>query len=150
MDGYGKRVLIVDDDHHARFLLGTLLEHAGYTVVPACDGRAALIELHKRHFDAVVTDYRMPFLNGIELLRQIQIHYPQMPVILASGAFPDSDELFQLDCQPFGRLRKPYDTRLLLRLVRSAVGRQRVACEDAAEYQPTADLAADGCRGTDK
>ena len=81
MDGYGKRVLIVDDDHHARFLLGALLEHSGYTVVPACDGRAALNELHKRHFDAVVTDYRMPFLNGIELLQQIHIHYPQIPVI---------------------------------------------------------------------
>ncbi len=88
MDGYGKRVLIVDDDHHARFLLAALLEHSGYTVVPACDGCAALNELDKRHFDAVVTDYRMPFLNGIELLEQIQIHYPQIPVIIASGSFP--------------------------------------------------------------
>jgi DNA-binding NtrC family response regulator len=133
MDGYGKRILVVDDDHHARFLVGALLDHAGYTVVPACDGRAALIELHKRHFDAVVTDYRMPFLNGIELLRQIHLHYPRMPVILASGAFPDSAKLVQSDCQPFGRIRKPYDNHLLLGLIRSAVDRHRVACEDAAE-----------------
>ena len=135
MDGYGKRILIVDDDHHARFLLGALLDHAGYTVVPACDGRAALIELHKRRFDAVVTDYRMPGLNGIELLQQIKIQYPQMPVILVSGAFPDSDELFQFDYQPFGRLRKPYDNHALLGLIRSAVDRHRVASEDTDEYQ---------------
>lgn len=127
MDGSGKRVLVVDDDHHARFLLEALLDHAGYTVVPACDGQAALAELHKRHFDAVITDYRMPFLNGIELLQQIHIHYPQLPVILASGSLPAPDEPFLSDCQPFGWVRKPYDTRLLLRLVRSAVDRQCVA-----------------------
>jgi len=136
MDGSGKRVLVVDDDHHARFLLEALLDHAGYTVVPACDGRAALTELHKRHFDAVVTDYRMPFLNGIELLRLIQIHYPQIPVILASGSLPVLDEPFLSDCRPFGWLRKPYDKGLLLELVRSAVGRQRVVSEATARYQP--------------
>jgi len=68
MDGYGKRVLVVDDDHHARFLIGALLDYAGYTVVPACDGLAALNELSKRHFDVVVTDFHMPVLSGIELL----------------------------------------------------------------------------------
>jgi len=123
MDGSGKRVLIVDDDHHARFLLEALLDHAGYTGVPACDGRAALIEVHKRHFDAVITDYRMPFLNGIELLRQIHIQYPQIPVILASGSLPAPDEPLLSDCRPFGWLRKPYDNGLLLELVRSAVDR---------------------------
>lgn len=143
MDGYGKRVLIVDDDHHARFLLGALLEHSGYAVVPACDGRAALNELHKRHFDAVVTDYRMPILNGIELLQQIHIYYPQIPVIIASGSFPLPDELVQSDCQPLGWLRKPYDNRLLLDLVRSAVDRQQVTCEDAVECQPIADVQGD-------
>ena len=128
---HGKRVLVVDDDHHARFLLGALLDHAGYTVVPACDGRAALTELHKRRFDAVVTDYRMPFLNGIELLRLIQIHYPHVPVILASGSLPLPDEPFLSDCRPFGWLRKPYDNNLLLELVLSAVERQSVICKDA-------------------
>lgn len=143
MDGYGKRVLIVDDDHHARFLLGALLEHSGYTVVPACDGRAALNELHKRHFDAVVTDYRMPFLNGIELLQQIHIHYPQIPVIIASGSFPFPDELVPSDCRPLGWLRKPYENRLLLELVRSAVDGQQIACENVVEGQAMADVQED-------
>lgn len=140
MDGYGKRVLVVDDDHHARFLLGALLDHAGYTVVPACDGRAAMNELHKRYFDAVVTDYRMPFLNGIELVRQIHIHYPRTPVILVSGSLPAPDELLSSDCRPIGWLQKPYVNGLLLKLVRSAVDRQRVACEAAVEYRPIGDV----------
>ena len=140
MDGYGKRVLIVDDDHHARLLLGALLEHSGYAVAPACDGRAALNELHKRHFDAVVTDYRMPILNGIELLQQIHIHYPQIPVIIASGSFPLPDELVQSDGQPLGWLRKPYDNHRLLALVQAAVDRQQAAGEDAVECQPRAEV----------
>jgi DNA-binding NtrC family response regulator len=127
MDGSGKRILVVDDDHHARFLLEALLDHAGYTVVPACDGRAALIELHKRHFDAVITDYRMPVLNGIELLRQIHIQYPHIPVIIASGSLPIPEEPSLSECRPFGWLRKPYDKTVLLRLVRSAVDRECVA-----------------------
>ena len=130
MDGSGKRVLVVDDDHHARFLLGALLDHAGYAVIPACDGRAALAELHKRPFDAVITDYRMPFMNGIELLRRIHIHYPQIPVILASGSLPAPDEPTLSECRPFGRLRKPYDNGLLLQLVRSAVDRTCVASKE--------------------
>ena len=129
MDGSRKRVLVVDDDHHARFLLEALLNHAGYTVVPACDGRAALTELHHRHFDAVITDYRMPFLNGIELLRQMHMQFPQIPVILASGSIP----AFLSDCRPFGWLRKPYDISMLLRLVRSAVDRQCVACMNISQ-----------------
>ena len=139
MDGHGKRILIVDDDHHARFLLGALLHHAGYTVVSACDGRAALTKLRMQQFDAVMTDYRMPFLNGIELLRSIHVQYPSIPVILMSGSLPVSNELLPSDCQPIGWLKKPYDKSLLLELVRVAVDRQPAACERQVRYQPTVD-----------
>jgi DNA-binding NtrC family response regulator len=141
MDGDGKRVLIVDDDHHARFLLGALLDHAGYTVVSACDGIAALNELHRQHVDVVVTDYRMPLLNGIELLRSIHIQYPRVPVVLVSGSLPVPNELVPSDCQPIGWLKKPYDKRLLLELVRVAVDRQPAACGGESKYQSTADAA---------
>ena len=139
MDGSGKRVLIVDDDHHARFLLRASLGHAGYTVVSACDGHAALHELQRQHFDAVVTDYRMPFLNGIELLRSIYNQYPWVPVILMSGSLPGPEELVLSDCQPIGWLKKPYDKSSLLELVRVAVDRQLVAYETDVKYQPTVD-----------
>ena len=139
MDGHGKRILIVDDDHHARFLFGELLDHAGYTVVSACDGRAALNELRMQQFDAVVTDYRMPVLNGIELLRSIHAQYPWVPVILVSGSLPVPNELLPSDCQPIGWLKKQYDKSLLLNLVRVAVDREPVACERESRYQPTID-----------
>jgi DNA-binding NtrC family response regulator len=96
--------------------------------------------LHKRHFDAVVTDYRMPFLNGLELVRLIHIHYPLIPVILVSGSHPVRDELVLSDCRPLGWLKKPYDRGSLLKLVQSAVNQQRVACNAEVECQPIADV----------
>ncbi len=118
MEGYGKRVLVVEDDHHARFFMESILVRQGYNVVPACDGVAALNELSKRHFDVVITDDRMPHLSGIDLLKQVQSRHPRLPVILAStdvGAGTGAQE-----GRPFAVIRKPCDETGLLSVVRSA------------------------------
>ncbi|HEU4683450.1 MAG TPA: response regulator [Nitrospira sp.] len=113
-----KWVLVADDDHHARFLLCSLLDHAGYHVVPACDGLAALQELTKRPFDVLITDYRMPVMNGLELLKRTRALHPRLPVILVSGAMPD--DISVSDCGPFVCLPKPYDNARLLEVLRCA------------------------------
>ena len=64
MEGYGKRVLIAEDEESVRRLLAVVLEEAGYTVHAVEDGMEALAEMKKRRFDAVVADYRMPRLDG--------------------------------------------------------------------------------------
>jgi DNA-binding NtrC family response regulator len=119
MDGYGKRVLVVDDDEGVGSLTSMLLEHAGYNVLRVYDAIDALVELKRRHFDVVVSDYSMPILNGLELLERIHAHAPETPVILMSGLLPDivaGDE----GVQPFACLRKPYERNVFLKLVRSA------------------------------
>ena len=120
MDGYGKRVLVVDDDMSAGLLMRELLEHEGYNVVVVSNGLNALCELSKRHFDVVVTDYVMPLLDGRELLRQINALYPDTPVILVSGNLPEHLAT-ELGSQPFACIRKPYWNDILIELVRSAV-----------------------------
>jgi len=119
MDGYGKRVLVVDDDENTRSLIGILLEHAGYNVVQVCDGLDALQEIKKRHFDVVVTDWAMPLLNGLELIQRIQEISPQMPVILVSGTLPERRQSADAS-HWFTCLRKPFDNYEFLDLVRSA------------------------------
>ena len=118
MEGYGKRVLVVDDDHHARFRMGSILAQHGYSVVPASNGITALDELRKRHFDVVITDDRMPQLSGVDFLKQIQARHPRLPVILASTDI--QEYAFRHDSRPFACLRKPYQKARLLRAVRSA------------------------------
>jgi two-component system, chemotaxis family, chemotaxis protein CheY len=82
MIGYGKRLLLVDNMETDRQSLAQVLEEEGFVVMQAQDGVQALCEMQLRHFDAVITGYRIPRLNGLELLRQCQMAWPEIPVIL--------------------------------------------------------------------
>lgn len=82
MDGYGKRILVVDDDVGCRALVEAQLEQEGYAVQTACDGVAGLDEMRKRRFDAVITDCRMPGFIGHEFAGICGIAWPDIPLIL--------------------------------------------------------------------
>jgi CheY-like chemotaxis protein len=120
MDGYGKRVLVVDDDEEARQFLAGLLEQAKYNVHLAGDGLEALHEMKKRHFDAVLTDYYMPRMNGMEFLVLSQVVWPNTPVILLSS---DAEDLADhaVERGAFSCVGKPYKTQHVLSVLRSAM-----------------------------
>lgn len=140
MDGYGKRVLVVDDDEQIRLLMGVVFERAGYNVVPVGDGLDALVEVRKRHFDVVVTDYVMPMLNGQQLFDCIRTMYPEMPVILVSGELPDFLAAGR-NTPFFACLRKPFDNDVLLELLRSAVASPEAARSESPSQLTAADPA---------
>ncbi len=79
------QILLVDDNEMGLTARKTLLEEQGYSVTMATSGEAALEMLRRSPFDLVITDFRMPGMNGIELIRQIREERPQIPVILLSG-----------------------------------------------------------------
>lgn len=122
MDGYGKRVLVAEDDDHVRDLLALLLEGTGYNVHTASDGLEALDELKRRRFDVVVTDYHMPRLDGLRLLALSRVVCPDTPVVIISA---DQSGMAELATQQgaYAWLRKPYDNAVLLEIVNTA-GRQ--------------------------
>lgn len=120
MDGYGKRVLIVEDDNTARDMLGAILVQAGYNVHTASDGQGALMELKRRHFDVVVTDYHMPRLNGMELLSLCRIVWPDTPVVIVSGDPANmSDMAIHQGAQAW--IQKPFEASRLLEVLRQAL-----------------------------
>ena len=117
MDGYRKRILVVDDEAGSRALLAAQLEQAGYAVHTACDGVAGLDEMRQRRFDAVITDGHMPGFSGLEFVGFCRIAWPDIPVILLSGD-PDyvtdcADEFEAAAC-----IQKPYETAMLLSVLR--------------------------------
>ncbi len=119
MNGYGKRVLVAEDDDQSRDLLASLLVQAGYIVHTARDGAEALEELQRRRFDVVLTDYHMPGLDGLQLVALSRVVCPSTPVVLISA---DQSDLAELASRQgaYAWLRKPYDVEVLLNIVSAA------------------------------
>jgi CheY-like chemotaxis protein len=84
MDGYGKRVLVVDEYAGRRALLEAQLKQEGYAVQTACDGVAGADEMRKRHFEAIIADGRLPGFSGHKLAALCRIARPDTP----SFSFP--------------------------------------------------------------
>ena len=79
------RILVVDDKETFRFLIKGCLEDAGYQVTGAADGVEALAELERTSFDLVLSDIVMPEMDGVDLLRRVRSHLPQLPFVLISA-----------------------------------------------------------------
>ena len=84
------RILIVDDELSMRDFLKILFENEGYEVSVAANAATALDVAVKDPFDVVITDIRMPGMNGLELLAELKQHFPDLPVIMITAyASPD-------------------------------------------------------------
>ncbi len=81
-------VLCVDDDAGIRDLYGALLGQNGYEVIAASSGRHALrvFQDKEAEIDAVILDYEMPGMNGLELAARIKERNPSLPVMMISGS----------------------------------------------------------------
>ena len=79
-------VLVVDDSVDIQWMLAEVLECEGLRVLTASNGEEALKILSSAPLHAVITDYQMEKMDGLELLRRIQQEWPRLPVFLMSGA----------------------------------------------------------------
>ena len=78
-------VLVVDDEPILRGILTRIVGRAGYSVASAVDGLDALEKLKSARFDIVISDVKMPNMDGLELLGEIKSSYPETSVILITG-----------------------------------------------------------------
>ena len=119
-DGYGPRVLVVDDDASVRSLLSVLLKYEGYNVCEAGDGLEAVHELKHRHFDVVISDYHMPRFDGMQLLAQCRRLWPETAVISVSGE--DSGWMERaIRGGAYAWVKKPWERTHLISAVRQAI-----------------------------
>ena len=122
MDGYGKRVLVVEDDDDVRTLIGVILRETGYNVYETCDGLEAIDALKKRRYDVLLTDYHMPKMDGLELLDLTRAMWPELPVILATSDVLLTEQTPNTLLEPaYAILDKPFVRAELLTLIRSAI-----------------------------
>lgn len=78
-------ILVVDDEPVSRLVVRKILERAGFSVVEAESGQEALERFRNESFDAVVLDYMMPGLTGVETFRELRRVRRSVPVLLVSG-----------------------------------------------------------------
>jgi len=142
------RILLVDDEPNLRKVLGALLRQQGYEVHAETDGAAALGRVKSappRTFDVVISDLRMPNLDGIGLLKALAVHEPNLPVILltAHGSVDSAVEAVKLGA--FDYLEKPFDRDQIHQVVEKAIATRDRSGPSIAPPPPPAEELADPC-----
>ena len=79
------RALIIDDEHYVRLVLEQTLKEEGCDVVVASDGKAGIAALQGETFDCVITDLRMPGIDGLAVLKWVTDHQPGIDVVMLTG-----------------------------------------------------------------
>jgi DNA-binding NtrC family response regulator len=80
-----RRILVADDDESLRWVTQVQLQRAGYEVLAAENGQAALELLRDTAVDLVITDLKMPGMSGLDLLRQVRLEFPETNVIVVTA-----------------------------------------------------------------
>ncbi|MEZ4432726.1 MAG: sigma-54 dependent transcriptional regulator [bacterium] len=139
-------ILVADDEANLRKVLGALLRKQGHRVTCVADGRAALEALAADEFSAVLTDLRMPHVDGMTLLREVLDRWPGLPVVMltAHGTVDTAVEAVKLGAFDF--ISKPYDNAELAKTIAKAVSTRTL---DRAEPSPAEgpEVARDGKHG---
>jgi two-component system, NtrC family, response regulator AtoC len=107
-------ILLIDDETDVRKSLSRFLQKLGHTVVCAADGMEGLREFHSHEINLVITDIRMPEIDGVELLRRIKvIEKSPVDVIVVTGHGDTASAVRALKYGAFDYLQKPIDVREL-------------------------------------
>jgi CheY-like chemotaxis protein len=81
------RVLVVDDHHDTRELLGLMLANAGHDAVLAADAEEAVARLNSERVDLAVVDIFLPVKSGIELIREMRRDFPRLKIVAVSAGW---------------------------------------------------------------
>ena len=124
------RVLVVDDEQHQRDILDMILRSEGYEPVTAGNGRLALAALRDGCFDVVLTDLKMPDLDGLALLDEVLRLYPGLSVLLMTAHGTIDSAVAAMKKGAFDYQTKPVDRDQLLLALSRAVERSRLLREN--------------------
>ena len=123
------RILIVDDEQSIRETLREILEYEGYEIEEAKDGEKAIALNKKYNYDAVLSDIKMPKLDGIEVLEKAKTIAPELPFIMISGHGTIETAIEATKKGAFDFINKPPDLNKLLITVRNAVDKNNLVIE---------------------
>jgi DNA-binding NtrC family response regulator len=117
----GQNLLIVDDEDVIRKGMRRILEAEGYHVATSASGRTAIEKIQEQDFDVVITDLKMPGMDGIEVLKTIKILQPDVPVIIITGYSTVDTAVDAMKSGAFDYIAKPFTSSLIIDKVQKAI-----------------------------
>jgi len=119
-------LLIVDDDPEMRNLLSEELQDEGYRVTVAKNGLDVLSEIPFTSYDMIITDWKLPLRDGIQILKSVQEIHPGLPVILIT-AFGDAKVQKMVEKAGGVYLQKPFSMEAFKNMVQSLLARRKTS-----------------------
>lgn len=118
------RILVADDSATMRMIVQAALTGAGWQVVTASDGKQALELAQAQHVDLVVSDWNMPIMGGLDLIRGLrgQARYQDLPVLVLTTEDDGDSKAAARDLGVCGWLNKPLDPDVLVDLAAELLG----------------------------
>jgi two-component system response regulator AtoC len=138
-----KQILVVDDEANLRKVLSAQLARDGYDVHTAEDGEEALAFLREHHIDLVITDLKMPKMDGMDLLRAAVRDDPSLPVVMLTAHGTIDNAVEALKSGAFDYITKPFDQNEVRQIVRKALRTRDLSSAEATRESITA-FAKDG------
>jgi DNA-binding response OmpR family regulator len=136
------KILAVDDDMELLGLISFALRQAGYLVIEASDGGAALAAFEREQPDLAILDVNLPVLSGFEVCRRIR-EQASTPIMMLTVRNSEEDQVQGLDGGADDYLTKPFSPRTLLARVRALLRRPSLREDTAESDRPTALMAGD-------
>jgi DNA-binding NtrC family response regulator len=124
------RILVVDDDTVIRDGVKRILERSEMDVETSSGGRAALAMMQESDFDLVITDLKMPGMNGIEVLKAIKVLQPEVPVIIITGYSTVDTAVESMKNGAFDYIAKPFTPDQITEKVNKALAQKAVLTEN--------------------
>ena len=123
------KILLIDDDPGIRDNLRQVLTAEGYDVASEKRGDEGLARAAKEAFNVVITDLKLPGLNGLDLVRQLHATQPRLPIILVTAFGTTQTAIEATKYGAYDYLLKPFEITPLLELIRKAADSNRLMSE---------------------
>ena len=119
-----KTILVVDDFENTRWVIEFTLKKAGFDVLKAENGKEALKFFDGRKIDLVISDYNMPIMDGVELVKAVRkiAEYEFIPILMLTTETNEKKKQMAKDAQITGWVQKPFKMEKFMVIIKKSLG----------------------------
>jgi DNA-binding NtrC family response regulator len=120
-----EKILVVDDDKDMCGMISTILEEEGYRIDKAYNGKQAIEKISTKGYDLTILDYKLPDMDGIDVLKEVHKARPSLKTIMISAYGSPSVRSMAKKLGVYRFLDKPFDLNRLVQVVRKALAKSQ-------------------------